>query len=267
MVASLVPVVIVVALFVMSVFGIGIHQVSLAALTIGGPARKRWRANPAGRRGPAPIKVRSLRSPSRISPRQPLPGGAPLLPGLGPNRRRSGCSPTRPTTPRAHPASDSREPSPPGRHPDQDSALREVARAAHLTKKRAEIIVDTLFRSIAEALHQGQVEARRLLQARQGAEGTDQPGLGAAGSATVFLVADTTLGGKSSLRSAVVPRDSPVRWPAVPGLASLPPLPIMRLPLRVRQHHKTIAAPLRNGPENTANTGPPARRTRQVAGG
>ena len=208
MVASLVPVVIVVALFVMSVFGIGIHQVSLAALTIGGPARKRWRANPAGRRGPAPIKVRSLRSPSRISPRQPLPGGAPLLTGLGPNRRRSGCSPTRPTTPRAHPASDSREPSPPGRHPDQDSALREVARAAHLTKKRAEIIVDTLFRSIAEALHQGQVEARRLPQARQGAEGTDQPGLDAAGSATVFT------GSRHDSRRKVVPpfRRGPSRF-------------------------------------------------------
>ena len=65
---------------------------------------------------------------------------------------------------------------------------------------------------------------------------------------------------RSSLRSAVVTRDSPLRWPAVPGLASLPPLPITRLPLRVRQHHKTIATPLRNGPGNTPNTGPPARR-------
>ena len=65
---------------------------------------------------------------------------------------------------------------------------------------------------------------------------------------------------RSSLRSAVVTRDSPLRWPAVPGLASLPPLPITRLPLRVRQHHKTIATPLRNGPGHTPNTGPPARR-------
>ena len=65
---------------------------------------------------------------------------------------------------------------------------------------------------------------------------------------------------RSSLRSAVVTRDSPLRWPAVPGLASLPPLPITRLPIRVRQHHKTIATPLRNGPGNTPNTGPPARR-------
>ena len=65
---------------------------------------------------------------------------------------------------------------------------------------------------------------------------------------------------RSSLRSAVVTRDSPVRWPAVPGLASLPPLPVTRLPLRVRQHHKTSVTPLRNGPGNTANTGPPARR-------
>ena len=57
---------------------------------------------------------------------------------------------------------------------------------------------------------------------------------------------DTTLGG--------------VR-PSIPPLASLPPLPVTRLPLRVRQHHKTIAAPLRNGPGNAANTaGPPARR-------
>ena len=64
----------------------------------------------------------------------------------------------------------------------------------------------------------------------------------------------------SSLRSAVIVRDSPVRWPGGTGLASLPPLPVTRLPLRVRQHHKTIATPLRNGPGNTANTGPPARR-------
>ena len=64
----------------------------------------------------------------------------------------------------------------------------------------------------------------------------------------------------SSLRSAVIARDSPVRWPGGTGLASLPPLPATRLPLRVRQHHKTIATPLRNGPRNTANTGPPARR-------
>ena len=59
---------------------------------------------------------------------------------------------------------------------------------------------------------------------------------------------------RSSRRSAVVTRDSPVRWPAVPGLASLPPLPVTRLPLRVRQHHKTSVTPLRNGPGNTANT-------------
>ena len=44
----------------------------------------------------------------------------------------------------------------------------------------------------------------------------------------------------SSLRSAVIARDSPLRWPGGTGLASLPPLPVRRLPLRVRQHHKTI---------------------------
>ena len=39
--------------------------------------------------------------------------------------------------------------------------VEEVAHAADLTKKRAEIIVDTLFGSIAEALHQGEkVELR-----------------------------------------------------------------------------------------------------------
>ena len=39
--------------------------------------------------------------------------------------------------------------------------IEEVAHAADLTKKRAEIIVDTLFGSIAEALHQGEkVELR-----------------------------------------------------------------------------------------------------------
>ena len=66
---------------------------------------------------------------------------------------------------------------------------------------------------------------------------------------------------RSSLRSAVIARDSPVRWPAVPGLASLPPLPAPRLPFRVHQHHKTIATPLRNGPD----TGPPARRPGRCA--
>ena len=39
--------------------------------------------------------------------------------------------------------------------------IEEVAHAAGVTKRRAEIIVDTLFRSIAEALHQGErVELR-----------------------------------------------------------------------------------------------------------
>ena len=47
----------------------------------------------------------------------------------------------------------------------------------------------------------------------------------------------------SSLRSTVIARDSPVRWPGGTGLASLPPLPVTRLPLRDRQHHKTIATP------------------------
>ena len=69
---------------------------------------------------------------------------------------------------------------------------------------------------------------------------------------------------RSSLRSAVATRDSPVRWPAVPGLASLPPLPVTRLPLRVRQHHKTSATPLRNG-RGTPRT--PVRPRDDPAGG
>lgn len=99
--------------------------------------------------------------------------------------------------------------------------VEKVADAAGLTKKCAEIIFDTLFGSIAEALRHGEkvelrgfgsfrlrrrrphrgrnpstgrpggraVEARRLLQARQGTEGADQPGPGAARRAAVVRVA------------------------------------------------------------------------------
>ena len=85
--------------------------------------------------------------------------------------------------------------------------IEEVAQVAGLTKKRAEIIVGTVFGSIVETLHRGEkvelrgfgsfrlrrreprpgpqpqdrrpggraVEARRLLQAKPGVEGADQP--------------------------------------------------------------------------------------------
>lgn len=76
--------------------------------------------------------------------------------------------------------------------------IQEVAHAAGLTRKRAEIIVDTVFGSIVKTLHRGEkVELRGfgsfrlrrrgphgarnprtgdLLQARQGVEGVAQPG-------------------------------------------------------------------------------------------
>ena len=50
--------------------------------------------------------------------------------------------------------------------------IEQVAHAADLTKKRAAIIVDTLFGSIAEALHQGEkVELRGFGSSVSGAAG------------------------------------------------------------------------------------------------
>ena len=101
------------------------------------------------------------------------------------------------------------------------AALAEhVADVADLTKKRAKVIVETVLGSIAEALRHGEkvevrgfgsfpppaprtapgpqpedrrprgcaVEARRLLQARQGAGGTDQPGARLDGAAAGIQV-------------------------------------------------------------------------------
>ena len=98
--------------------------------------------------------------------------------------------------------------------------VEQVADATGLTKKRTAIIVDTVFGNIAEALQQGEkvelrgfgsfrlrsreprrgrnpqdrrpsgraAQARPLLQARQGAEGADQPGAGTGRAAAVFRV-------------------------------------------------------------------------------
>ena len=111
--------------------------------------------------------------------------------------------------------------------------VEEVADATGLTKKRAEVIVDTVFGNIAEALQQGEkvelrgfgsfrlrcreprrgrnpqdrrtseraAKARRLLQARQGAEGTYQPGpgIGRAAMATGAFLTEPTRGRLSRL--------------------------------------------------------------------
>ena len=88
--------------------------------------------------------------------------------------------------------------------------VEEVSRVSDLTKKHSEVIVDTVFKSIIDALHRGEkielrgirqlppaaarasqgtqsqdrrqggcaAEEGAVLQARQGAEGADQPGAG-----------------------------------------------------------------------------------------